>query len=394
MEGSCSKRRRVADPAHANGGDLLSAVPDDVILHVMSFLTTRQAVRTSLVSRRWRNLWRSVPCINVNINEFLPSGTELTDDDLEREFAFKMFMEKVVELRDPTALIRTFLFRCCRLDGFEGIADMEDINGWISHALQKQPRVMDIAVMYDALHLDHSVFTCSYLTRIKLTNIILMDGFFKQLETGCPVLENLFLFGGVVVDTEISSRTLKDLTIIETDFHNKRISFSTPSVTNLEFWRQDICVTNLPLLVTSLLVLKDIQNSSDFCRTLKSLSAAKVLKFDYFGRKLRINNNLQWYPKFNNLVRLTLGQWCLDANFYGLIVFLQNSPKLEELTLELEKETTQRIIGELEERSFTCEHLRSVEIVCWEDDPQVKDVVEFFVDSGLTSDQVRKVHWY
>ena len=48
-----------------------------------------------------------------------------------------------------------------------------------------------------------------------------------------------------------------------------------------------------------------------------------------------MENNLQLCPKFINLVSLTLGPWCLDANFYGLIVFLQNSPILEKLTLEL-----------------------------------------------------------
>ena len=53
--------------------------------------------------------------------------------------------------------------------------------------------------------------------------------------------------------------------------------------------------------------------------------------------QLTIENNLQRYPKFINLVSLTLGQWCLDANFYGLIVFLRNSPILEKLNLELEK---------------------------------------------------------
>lgn len=50
-----------------------------------------------------------------------------------------------------------------------------------------------------------------------------------------------------------------------------------------------------------------------------------------------LGNNLQWCPKFNNLKLLTLGTWCLDANFYGLIVFLQNSPNLEKLTLELKE---------------------------------------------------------
>ncbi|XP_052133997.1 uncharacterized protein LOC127752628 [Oryza glaberrima] len=397
MEGSPSKRRGVTAPAHTDDGDWFSDVPDDVILNIMSFLTTRQAVQTCVLSRRWLNLWRSVPCINADVGEFQRSDTEWEEYDQERESAFKMFMDRVLELRNPAAPIRTFRFRCCRLDGFEGTSDEADMNRWITHAMQKQPWVLDILVLYDALKLDHSAFTCRYLTRIKFINVLMMPGFFQQLEMGCPVLENLFLDESIVADVEISSRTLKVLTIKSTQFSYKfRTTISTPSVTYLKLWRpvNGIYVFNdMPLLVTSILVLYDVQDSSDFCQNLRSLSAAKRLEFDYFGRKLTMENNLQLYPKFNNLVSLTLGQWCLDANFYGLVVFLQNAPKLEKLTLELEKNTPERIIGKLEDRSFTCEHLTLVEVVCSEGDPLVKDVVNFFVNSGLTSAQVQIIRW-
>ncbi|EEC66521.1 hypothetical protein OsI_32643 [Oryza sativa Indica Group] len=237
-------------PAHADGKDWFSALPDDIVLHIMTFLTTRQAVRTCVLSRRWRNLWRTVPCINIHIHEFGRNETGFIKYDQKMELSFNSFLDKVLKLRDPAASIRTFCFKFYRL------------------------------------------------TRIEA--------------------------------------------------------------------------------------------SSDFCQNLRSLSAAKNLtcQFYYDGRKLTIENNLQRYPKFINLVSLTLGQWCLDANFYGLIVFLRNSPILEKLNLELEKEKPQRIIGKLEDRSFTCEHLTRVEVVCSEDDPLVEDVVNFFVNSGLTSAQV------
>ena len=46
---------------------------------------------------------------------------------------------------------------------------------------------------------------------------------------------------------------------------------------------------------------------------------------------------MQWCPKFNNLVNLTLGRWCLDSKLYALTVFLQNSPKLEKLRQEIDE---------------------------------------------------------
>ncbi|XP_052134221.1 putative F-box/LRR-repeat protein At4g13960 [Oryza glaberrima] len=372
----------------------LSTLPDDIVFRIMSFLTMRQAVRMCVLSRRWRNLWRTVPCINADISEFKRRDTEHYDQ--ETELAFKMFMERLNELRDPAPLIHTFRFRCI-LDLNEEInhiLDSEVINGWISHAVQKQPHFLDIVLLCDKLELNHSAFNCRYLRRIEFTNVILMQGFFKQLEMGCPAIRGLFLDECSVEDVEISSQTLKVLTIKNTHVsYGNKTTISTPSVTYLKLWSPlngTYVLNDMPLLVTSLLVLYHVQDSGDFFQNLRSLSAAKSLEFDYVGRrkKLTIENNLQLYPKFNNLVSLTLGQWCLDANFYGLTVFLQTSPKLEKLTLKLEKEKPQRIIGKLEDRSFTCEHLTRVEVVCSEDDPLVEDVVNFFVNSGLTSPQV------
>uniref|UniRef100_A0A0D3HAT5 F-box domain-containing protein n=1 Tax=Oryza barthii TaxID=65489 RepID=A0A0D3HAT5_9ORYZ len=371
----------------------LNTLPDDIVFRIMSFLTMRQAVRMCVLSRRWRNLWRTVPCINADISEFKRRDTEHYDQ--ETELAFKMFMERLNELRDPAPLIHTFRFRCI-LDLNEEInhiLDSEVINGWISHAVQKRPHFLDIVLLCDKLELNHSAFNCRYLRRIEFTNVILMQGFFKQLAMGCPAMRGLFLDECSVEDVEISSQTLKVLTIKNTHVsYGNKTTISTPSVTYLKLWSPlngTYVLNDMPLLVTSLLVLYHVQDSGDFFQNLRSLSAAKSLEFDYVGRrkKLTIENNLQLYPKFNNLVSLTLGQWCLDANFYGLTVFLQTSPKLEKLTLKLEKEKPQRIIGKLEDRSFTCEHLTRVEVVCSEDDPLVEDVVNFFVNSGLTSPQ-------
>ncbi|EEC66518.1 hypothetical protein OsI_32637 [Oryza sativa Indica Group] len=52
------------------GRDWLGDLPEEVLHHIMSFLDARQAVRTCVLSRRWRNLWRTVPCINADFDEF------------------------------------------------------------------------------------------------------------------------------------------------------------------------------------------------------------------------------------------------------------------------------------------------------------------------------------
>ncbi|CAN6184857.1 unnamed protein product [Urochloa humidicola] len=65
---ACPRRRR----RRRGGGepDRLSALPDCLLHVIMSSLKARQAVQTCVLSTRWRDLWRSVPCLDVDLNEF------------------------------------------------------------------------------------------------------------------------------------------------------------------------------------------------------------------------------------------------------------------------------------------------------------------------------------
>jgi hypothetical protein len=47
------------------GRDLFAALPDELLKHVLSYLSSLEAVKSSLLSRRWRHLWRSTPAISV-----------------------------------------------------------------------------------------------------------------------------------------------------------------------------------------------------------------------------------------------------------------------------------------------------------------------------------------
>lgn len=56
----------------SSGGDVdrLSALPDSLLHAIMSFLKARQAVQTCVLGTRWRHLWRAVPCLDVDQDEF------------------------------------------------------------------------------------------------------------------------------------------------------------------------------------------------------------------------------------------------------------------------------------------------------------------------------------
>ncbi|EEE50504.1 hypothetical protein OsJ_30591 [Oryza sativa Japonica Group] len=67
MAGTPGKRLRYT--ASRRVGSTLSDLPEGVLHHIMSFLDSRQAVQMCVLLQRWRNLWRSMPRINIDCKE-------------------------------------------------------------------------------------------------------------------------------------------------------------------------------------------------------------------------------------------------------------------------------------------------------------------------------------
>lgn len=49
---------------HNNGDDLMNKFPDEILVSILSFLMTKEAARTSVLSSRWKNLWKQILCLN------------------------------------------------------------------------------------------------------------------------------------------------------------------------------------------------------------------------------------------------------------------------------------------------------------------------------------------
>ena len=289
---------RVMAPAHAGGReDRRSDLPEGVLHRGMSFLDSRQAVRTCVLARRWRDVWRTVPRVHADFCDFTLNWT--SDDDevdeaavAEDEVVFNRFVNRLLELRDPNASIRSFFLRFCRSDG--GDDGSAEGNRWISYALQKNVRVLEVAVLSHALELDHSVFSSRYLRTMDFSNVVMNQGFFKQLEMGCPELEELFLDECFIVDDEISSQTLKVLTLDATHFCcGFKTSISSPSITSLALHYpmsgKPVLNDMEALMSTSMLLCRvkdDDFAANDLRDYLWSLYNVENLDFSYHGKKV------------------------------------------------------------------------------------------------------------
>lgn len=129
----------------------LGDLPEEILRHILSFLPTKEAVRTSLLSKRWEYLWASIP--NLDFEGSWPPKINLLMN----------FVERVLCLRDSYNIKRFNL--CCDV-----LPDASRVNTWISAAVRHN--VQDLSILLDNFKGDFSLpyclFTCKTLTSLHL----------------------------------------------------------------------------------------------------------------------------------------------------------------------------------------------------------------------------------
>ncbi|CAN1161552.1 Probable FBD-associated F-box protein At1g32375 [Linum perenne] len=73
--------------------DRLSALPDAILDQILSLVDTKTVVQTSVLSRRWRSVWKHVHALNLDYGSFGRCYS-----------SFATFVDKVLSLRDPLNL--------------------------------------------------------------------------------------------------------------------------------------------------------------------------------------------------------------------------------------------------------------------------------------------------
>jgi hypothetical protein len=296
-DASGSGRRADMTPVLRNpsAGRWINELHRGILLRILSHLYARQAVQTWLLSLQWRGLWRDASRLNASCDEFeLP---DIGGYDV-RTLRFKKFINRLLMLRNPVAL-DDFRLSYSFSAGVEG--DGADADLWVGHALLCGARSVEVGVTdeSDRLRLDPALLTSKHLTSLRFHSVRLDRGFFRQLQTGCPVLEVLILQDCAINDINIFSQTLKSLSIGRNCFFNfifhHQASISAPSLTHFGLWFGQHhfripLLKNMESLETAYISLNGfqvgVQIDDDIRQFFMGLSGVTTLDFYYVGSEV------------------------------------------------------------------------------------------------------------
>ncbi|GAU29469.1 hypothetical protein TSUD_65040 [Trifolium subterraneum] len=246
-----NRRRPNEDDRYKENGenvDRLSDLPDDVLLHVLSFLNTQHVVQTCVLSTRWKYLWKLIPTLILHSSSF----------STKKHFA--RFLSKILTLRDSLAKLHTLDF--VHHGDIESRLLKKILSGVSSHNTHLQK--IGINVRVDTCIILSCVSSCRALTSLKLslypkscynfsetlfpnslnfpelTSLDLTNFVFCGGGNGCVApflafnkLNSLIIHRCTVRDAQIlhiSSETLVNLTMHDNSFNIGKIELSTPNL--------------------------------------------------------------------------------------------------------------------------------------------------------------------
>ncbi|CAK8565962.1 unnamed protein product [Lathyrus sativus] len=242
--------------------DRLSDLPNCLLLHILSFLNAKIVVQTSILSKRWKNLWKSLSVLRLTSSNF---KTARGSSNFQAVQNFNKFMSKILSLRDYSASLHT-------LDVHRyAIREPRQLKWIIKYAVSHNVQHLDIYLKCRFQQLPPCLFSCRTLTSLKLSvfrsRLYTMKAFFP-ISPNLPALTSLslqsftFLVGDdgriepfsslnklnsllidkcEVLDAQnlcISSATLVNLTIIMSYRAHKAyfgFELSTPSLCTFNF---------------------------------------------------------------------------------------------------------------------------------------------------------------
>ncbi|GFP79974.1 putative F-box/LRR-repeat protein at5g02930 [Phtheirospermum japonicum] len=359
--------------------DRLSALPDCLLIHILSYLGVKRAAITSVLSRRWQSLWAELPKL-----DFRESCTEKTCNLLS-------WVHRTLVLRTGNYLDELHISMSYD-DCFAS-----DVNTWVEFAVRNKVKQLHMelhartGVFYT---LPQVIYSCSsmtrlwlqrcivapeksiswkHLTELEIQDVELHEHVIQKILSGGPVLSRLYLSGCWGFEhLDIDSQSLHYLTIEDRDDEHTGLflEISAPYIRYLDISpflieRKEVRITNVPSLIYADIQfhITDIGVSEeemiDMINFFEDIKHVKELRVGC--QCIQVLSKLAesgWQLPKSKRERLTVEAWRDGNGISGIVVLLESSPNLETLVIRCHDEYEEIDWGPLTRCDLACDLLR------------------------------------
>ncbi|XP_018454151.1 F-box/FBD/LRR-repeat protein At1g80470-like [Raphanus sativus] len=362
------KRRRLKKPDRSREEDRLSNLPDDLLCRILSELPTKDTIRTRLLSKRWTNLWLTVPALDLDsknfehdaflfdfIDEFVESSEEERGDIIKRfklvYDAFDHIHSDFVQRMDGVVKRRVcHLTVLNRVDGEEALVRMP-------LSLYSCGTLVDLTlynVVFDRPENELVSLPCLNTMHLEAVKF---DGndILKRLISSCSVLEKLVVIthpGDYLEVVSVRSKSLKSFKLesmretFEDHGLDPRVEIDSPSLEYLcvtDYKPRSFCIYNIsPCAKVDVDVVFDVEFDDDdpLNRTrvhnfLRGLSTVREIVISARTLKvIKVFSQFEPLPQFSNLSRLDAS--FVESTLEVLPTFLGCCPNLQSLVMDFD----------------------------------------------------------
>uniref|UniRef100_A0ACD5WUI3 Uncharacterized protein n=1 Tax=Avena sativa TaxID=4498 RepID=A0ACD5WUI3_AVESA len=382
---TAAKRARAGDPT----GDRLSALPDELLHHVLSFLPSRRAVQTSGLSKRWTGLWRSVRRIDIRFDVDSPNYVYNSYSKEKWEKA-EVFINNLFKFHDAPTLDAFQIYI-----GSNHRDLLPTIDRWVCQGIKYRPHhvKIDYSSIEGAYRLPHLGSSTSLVKKLDLFGAYLDYSFQAQLRSGFPVLEDLTLHDCCTYFDYIQSSTLRKFVLRDCYRSSKMLVIRAPALVSLRIitvlYDNGVALGGPMNYLVNAYIFPFDNAHSNLSRVslLGSLFNVTNLELIALSAQVMLDKGLDKYPVFMNLKTLSLNT-CLYSKTLGedgclhssldpneklkaLGRLLHKAPNLERLTLEscwrLQESKQKMTATDLslrypDKKAFDCPNLKLIEI--------------------------------
>ncbi|XP_048604644.1 F-box/FBD/LRR-repeat protein At5g56420-like [Brassica napus] len=327
--------------------DRLSQLPDDLLIKILSFVPTKCAVATSILSKRWLSLWTLVA--SLVFEDFSEEEDEEINEIHVRSLS--QFVSGTLLLHKAVVLERFHLNSASECSARE-------IGLWVRIAVDRFVRDLKISFCYDhcLVNLPSRLFRCETLETLQLRRVILSevpcrlsfpsltklrllsvkysdDGSFSRIVSNCPILDDLVVetcHGDNVVTFTVNLPSLQSLSVRNTvresppDDHLFVIhSQSLKQLDIVDYFGELKRIGNLPKLYEA-----NLQSMSYHANVLESFTFVRRLYVCLDGEVLLLADTIS--QRLRHLKLSTYGK--MSRNL--LLHLLKHCPKLQVLKLQ------------------------------------------------------------